>query len=132
MPFYKRENEELHAAPNFVHGPGFSLTAETKDEHIYPVEGWYWFDTLDEAMVALLTVPTAQVVTIRQAKLALLQAELLDDVEAAMTQADRATQIEWEYATEFRRDWPALIAMQPPLGLTDTQIDDLFKLAATL
>lgn len=73
-----------------------------------------------------------QVVTIRQAKLALLQAGLLDDVEAAMTQADRATQIEWEYATEFRRDWPALLAMQPVLGLTDEQIDDLFKLAVTL
>jgi len=73
-----------------------------------------------------------KVVTIRQAKLALLQAGLLDDIEAAMTQADRATQVEWEYATEFRRDWPALLAMQPLLGLTDTQVDDLFKLAATL
>jgi len=73
-----------------------------------------------------------RVVTIRQAKLALLQAGLLDDVEAAMTQADRAAQIEWEYAIEFRRDWPALLAMQSALGLTDGQLDDLFKLAATL
>jgi hypothetical protein len=73
-----------------------------------------------------------QVVTIRQAKLALLQADLLDNIEAAMTQADRATQIEWEYATEFKRDWPALITMQPLLGLTDEQVDDLFKLAVTL
>ena len=73
-----------------------------------------------------------QVVAIRQAKLALFEADLLDDIEAAMTQADRKTQIEWEYATEFRRDWPALIAMQPVLGLTDQQVDDLFTLAASL
>lgn len=74
-----------------------------------------------------------KVVTVRQAKLALLQAGLLDDVEEAIAASDnRAAQIEWEYATEFRRDWPALVAMQSVLGLADAQIDDLFHLAATL
>ena len=57
MPFYKRENDELHAAPLFVSGPGVDLTAENKDQHSYPVEGWYWFDTLDEAMAALKSEP---------------------------------------------------------------------------
>lgn len=57
MPFYKRENEELHAAPLFVSGPGFELTAANKDEHSYPVEGWYWFDTLDAAMTAMTEQP---------------------------------------------------------------------------
>ena len=57
MPFYKRENNELHAAPLFVSGPGFELTAESKDQHGYPVEGWWWFDTLDEAMDALKSEP---------------------------------------------------------------------------
>lgn len=46
--------------------------------------------------------------------------------------ADRAAHIEWEYATEFNRSWPALLAMQSALGLTDKQLDDLFTLAATL
>jgi hypothetical protein len=86
----------------------------------------------DAARDAAYQATIPKVVTIRQAKLALLQSNLLDDVEAAMTQAGRATQIEWEYATEFERDWPALTAMQPLLGLTDTQIDDLFKLASGL
>ena len=76
-------------------------------------------------------VPT--VVTIRQARLALLQSGLLDDIDAAIAAStDRALKIEWEFATEFRRDWPALISMQPALGLTDPQVDDLFVLAATL
>ena len=76
-------------------------------------------------------VPT--VVTIRQARLALLQSGLLDDIDAAIAAStDRALKIEWEFATEFRRDWPALISVQSVLGLADPQVDDLFVLAATL
>lgn len=74
-----------------------------------------------------------QVVSRRQAKQALLQAGLLDTVDAAIAaSSDRSAQIDWADAQEFRRDWPALIALQPALGLTDAQIDDLFLLAATL
>ena len=73
-----------------------------------------------------------QVVTIRQARLALLQAGLLEAVEAAIAQAEQSVQIEWEYATEIRRAWPALVALQPTLGLTDEQVDELFVLAAGL
>ena len=72
------------------------------------------------------TVQVPQVITIRQAKLVLLDAGLLDDVDAAVAQADKATQIEWEYATEVRRDWPTLLVMQAALGLTDDQVDQLF------
>lgn len=57
MPFYKRENNELHAAPLFVSGPGFELTVDNKDEHNYPIEGWYWFENLDAAMTALTEQP---------------------------------------------------------------------------
>ena len=77
-------------------------------------------------------VQVPQVVTIRQAKLALLQAGLLDDVDAAVAQADRATQIEWEYATEVRRDWPTLLTLQTALGLTEQQVNDLFISAALI
>ena len=58
----------------------------------------------------VITVP--QVITMRQAKLVLLKAGILDDVDAAVANADRATQIEWEYATEVRRDWPTLAVVQ--------------------
>lgn len=74
-----------------------------------------------------------QVVSRRQAKQALLQAGLLDAVDAAIAaSSDRSAQIDWADAQEFRRDWPALVAMQPALGLSDAQVDDLFRLAATL
>ena len=63
MPFYKRENDELLVAPNFVRGPGFELRAESHADHIYPVGGWYWFDTLDDAAYAALGAKPPQPVT---------------------------------------------------------------------
>lgn len=82
---------------------------------------------------APLSNPVPQVISRRQAKQALLQAGLLDVADAAIAaSADRAAQIDWTDAQEFHRDWATLISMQHALGLTDEQIDDLFRLAATL
>ena len=49
MAYYKRDGEELLTAPNGVDGPGYSLTVENHSEHSYPFNGWYWFDTEEEA-----------------------------------------------------------------------------------
>lgn len=72
-------------------------------------------------------------VTPRQAKLALLGAGLLDAAEAAVAAADKATQITWSDAIEFRRDDAMINAMgKTTLGLTDEQIDQLFLSASKL
>jgi hypothetical protein len=47
--FYKKDNEELLYAPNIVEGNGFVLVAQDKDQYEYPVDGWYWFDSEEEA-----------------------------------------------------------------------------------
>lgn len=80
-------------------------------------------------------VPT--VVTMRQARLALLQAGLLSQVEAAIAAIEdaglsQAVQIEWEYAAEVNREHPWVQSLATALGLTEKQLDDLFNLAATL
>ena len=72
------------------------------------------------------------VVTARQARLALLNSGLLDQVEAAVTQAGTEAKIYWDYSTEIHRDSPFIASIGQSLGLTDTQIDDLFKQAVTL
>ena len=78
-------------------------------------------------------VPT---ISKRQARRALLAAGLLDDVEDALDLLPEpqrgAVRIDYEDATEWRRDWPALVAMQAALGWTDAQVDDLFAAAAAL
>jgi len=136
MSFYKRNGEELLVAPNFVHAPDYSLTAETKDEHTYPVDGWYWFDTLDAAMDGMRTVTDVQSVSMRQARLALHAAGLLTLVDAAiaaMPEPDKtAAQITWEFAQTVDRNFGMVPALAAAMGMTETQIDDLFIAAAKL
>jgi hypothetical protein len=75
---------------------------------------------------------TQPVVTMRQARLALLQAGKLADVDAVIAQAGDAARIEWEYAQELRRDHPLVTAMGAALGMSVEQIDALFEQAALL
>ena len=76
--------------------------------------------------------PVPQQVTMRQARLALLSAGLLDDVEMVITAAGRAAQLEWEYAAVVERSNPAVAIVQQQKALTDTYIDDLFREAVKL
>ena len=47
--FYKLDGEIVLHGPNFVLNANYELRAETKDNHEYPVDGWYWFDTEEDA-----------------------------------------------------------------------------------
>ena len=47
--FYKLDGEIVLHGPNFVINAEYELRAETKDDHTYPTDGWYWFDTDEEA-----------------------------------------------------------------------------------
>lgn len=48
MGFYKLDAEILYA-PNYVLNADYALREETQAENTYPVDGWYWFDTMEEA-----------------------------------------------------------------------------------
>jgi hypothetical protein len=52
--FYKINNGSLLCAPNFVINKDFELYRETKDQHTYPIDGWNWFDSKEEAQEALI------------------------------------------------------------------------------
>lgn len=71
-------------------------------------------------------------ITPRQARLALLNAGLLDAVEAYIAQATRSVQIEWEFANAIRRDWPPVVQAASALGLSNEHVDALFTAAARL
>jgi hypothetical protein len=50
--FYKLENSELFYGKNFVYGIEYTnLLRENKDSYSYPVGGWYWFDTIEQAKI---------------------------------------------------------------------------------
>lgn len=68
----------------------------------------------------------------RQARLALLGAGLLDQVEGAVQANGQATQITWDYAIAINRDDPLIAAVGAALQLTSEQVDNLFSQAALL
>ena len=85
----------------------------------------------------LVKRPVPQQVTMRQARLALLGAGLLDDVDAAIAAIPdpvqrKAAQIEWEYASTVERQSPFVQQLAAGLGLSAEQMDDLFVQAAAL
>jgi hypothetical protein len=82
------------------------------------------------------TVPVPAVCTMRQARLALLGAGLLDDVASAIASMPSpdgdVARIEWEYATEVRRDSPLVAQMGQALEMDDVALDALFVQAVTM
>jgi hypothetical protein len=80
--------------------------------------------------------PVPEVVSMRQARIALLAAGHLAAVTAAIAampsiEGDVA-RIEWEYAQDVRRDSPLIGALAPVLGLSQEQLDGLFVQASKL
>ena len=126
---WARESRYPTDVPEF-----FGTCPDDADTQIDGVLGVYsqadWETMRDDEMRARNPVP--QQVTMRQARLALLSAGLLDDVEAVISAAGRAAQLEWEYAAVVDRSNPAVAAVQQQQGMTDAQIDDLFRGAAKL
>lgn len=85
------------------------------------------------------TPPSQQVpeaVTMRQARLALLNNNLLIQVQPAidsLPEPDKSkAQIEWEYSSEVQRHNSFVSLISAALGLTNQQLDDLFIEAASL
>lgn len=75
-------------------------------------------------------------VTMRQARLALLGANLLATVNTAIAampgaQGD-AARIEWEYSQEVQRDRGLVSALGTQMGMTEAQLDALFAAAAAI
>jgi hypothetical protein len=77
-----------------------------------------------------------QAVSMRQARLALLGAGLLAQVNTAVANMPgsegEAARIEWEYAQEVRRDSALVASMSAALNLSDAQLDELFGAAHSL
>lgn len=81
----------------------------------------------------LLATERARMIVSRfQAKAALMAAGLLPSVDAAISAADSITQLAWAEVTELRRNSPMIVALAAAIGLTYTQVDDLFRAAAQI
>lgn len=121
--------------------------AKVADEYFAQHQGWIVSDVAkigDEynAETGEFVTPPPKPVTVpstitpRQARLALLQAGLLSQVETAITSlespAKESAQIEWEYATSIERDSEWINQLGGALNLDSEGIDTLFITASTL
>lgn len=74
--------------------------------------------------------------TARQFRLGLLSLGKLNDVPtaiAALPSPEREqAEIEWQFASEFRRDHPLIVQIIPILGLTDEQVDPVWEQFSTV
>ena len=137
-----------------VAGLAFGFALESRYPTAYPVFYGTCADDADTSLPGVLEVidqagyeaalageMTARraklVVTMRQARRALLDAGLLDQVDAAIAAIADATErrqaeIDWEYATTVERLWPWVQTLGAALGLSAEALDALFEQAATL
>jgi hypothetical protein len=118
MPYVQRINGKIVGeSPHFNSGYGEEWVAEDHPE-----------------LVAFRNRPSrVGVVSAFQARAALHLAGHLTAAEAFVAESnDPIIQMAWEYAVEFQRLSPTILAAQQALGMTDEEMDDLFTLAATI
>lgn len=83
-----------------------------------------------------VVIPVPQEVTMRQARLALLDAGLLSSVQTAINSlpepARTKAQIEWDYSNALQRDNSFVTTLGAALGLNEAALDSLFIAASKL
>lgn len=100
------------------------LPDQPNEHHRWDGEKW-----VEDADAKLAAEWEAMVLTRYQARAALLNAGLLDDVEALMADAETPREIVlmWQHKERIRRTHEATVQMAGALGWTDEQLDDLFR-----
>ena len=69
--------------------------------------------------------PQPRSIDMRRLRLALLQMNLLDSIDAVIAGQERSAQIEWEFATNVQSDHPLVLQIATALSLNINQIFDL-------
>jgi hypothetical protein len=142
--FYKNENNNMLYAPETVSGPYYFLNKDEFQNYTYPIDGWYYFNTeneakdffglsnLEEQIQALKTSIIGVRISARQIRLWLVQngiplQAVTDAINAIEDPVLRDTiSIEWEYAPYIERSHPMLVPLGLALGFTEQQIDHVF------
>lgn len=98
--------------------------------HEWQNETWV-HDTAGESAAVLAAERAGMKVSRLQARKAMRDAGIFAAVDAAVSASGNPDiQDAWANAIEFRRFSPTILALSAQIGLTDTQLDNLFRAAA--
>lgn len=128
----------INAATGEIHCPsGWICKPPYDDEdlpHYLEYASWVQSGNSPEEFYEEPLPPVPESVSRFQARAALYQSQLLDAVNAIMSneQTPMMAKLAWQDAQEFRRDSALVQSMGTTLGMTEEQLDDLFRLAATI
>lgn len=124
---YQLSNSE-NIVINLNDGSSFDITSG----HPFALAYLTWLEEGNTPEPALIVNAIPTEVSMSQAREALLQAGLLAAVNSAVSQLSEKAQIQWEYRATVKRDNEFVQELITNGLLTNTQLDALFTLAATL
>jgi len=138
--FYKKTNDEILYASEYVQAPSYFISLLTMDNLILPIDGWYYFDSEELAneyfnsseYIDSIQIPTQ--VRNSQLRQWLIDKNLDELVEAKLSNSNnwpdviswKKAKARYEYETMVNRNDPLVISLGHDLGLTDKQMDDAF------
>jgi hypothetical protein len=111
------------------------LTDDADPSRTATIEAGTAPEAIESAIAAFFAAsvpPVPESVSPLQMRRALRVAGLRATVDAFVAQQSEEVQEAWEYATIIMRTDPMITAGMTALGLTAQQVDDLFRLAASL
>jgi hypothetical protein len=103
-------------------------------QQTWPVEHFRANEAACLAEVGGIAEPVPETVSSAQARVALHTAGLLEPIEAiiAAPETPVPVRIFWEYETVFWRESPAINQLAGVAGITQEQLDELFRAAALI
>lgn len=127
---------EVPDDPDNIFGIPIGTTKKTppelKDGEYAVWEGSNWYISLNPPPQPIPIKEVPEFITKYQAKMALLQAGIFEQVEDYVSNSDNiALKIAWYDADNFYRNNDFIISLGEQFSLTDAQIDDLFILGKT-
>lgn len=99
-------------------------------EEVAPLLASILATTQSASQSATPTVPSS--VSMKQARLALLEAGFLQTVKDSIAQMSEADQINWEFSVSVKRTDPLTASLATLLGLDEAGVDALFLAASKL
>lgn len=126
--------------PHFKNSTNELFWLDESDVEAWKKPEWTQIDDSEAEQIRQANIPPHPIplsVTMRQARLALLNTGHLAGVDAAIAAIPddiqrQAAQIEWEYAQTVDRNAPFTQTLALALGLSDADLDALFTAAAAL